>query len=152
MQWIWEQFGQQWDNDSYGELAAVEKDIRVEIKASSPELKEKQIKDLLSPKLWRDQKALLDTTKTLRDQLVQQMGEGVIASGQYDDFNQFDDELKRASKATVNGKPAVVEYLPDSDLRDYGSIPLDPSKQMEELTEDYFDRDVAPHVPDTRPA
>ncbi|WP_029653497.1 type I restriction-modification system subunit M [Marinobacter daepoensis] len=193
MQWIWEQFGQQWDSDSYGELAAVEKEIRVEMKASFSELKEKQIKDLLSPKLWRDQKALLDAAKKLRDQLVQQMGEGAIVSGQCDDFNPFDDELKKALKATgikldakqkkqlldaitwknpeaervikkvlketaqpkygafeamLNGKTVVVEYQPDSDLRDYENIPLDPSKRVEELIEDYFDREVAPHVPD----
>ncbi len=193
MQWIWEQFGHQWDNDSYGELAAVEKEIRVEMKASFPELKEKQIKDLLSPKLWRDQKALLDTAKSLRDQLAQQMGEGAIVSGQCDDFNQFEDKLKKALKATgikldakqkkqlldaitwknpeaecvikkvlketaqpkygafvatISGKHTVVEYQPDSDLRDYENIPLAPSKRMEELIEDYFDREVAPHVPD----
>ncbi|MBR9829915.1 MAG: SAM-dependent DNA methyltransferase, partial [Oceanospirillales bacterium] len=178
---------------SDGELAAVEKEIRVEMKASVPELKEKQIKDLLSPKLWRDQKALLDAAKTLRDQLVQQMGEGAIVSGQCDDFNPFDDELKKALKATcikldakqkkqlldaitwknpeaervikkvlketaqpnygafeamVNGKTVVVEYQPDSDLRDYENIPLDPTKRVEELIEDYFYREVAPHVPD----
>lgn len=193
MQWIWEQFGQHWDNDSYGDLAAVEKEIRVEMKASFPELKEKQIKDLLSPKLWRDQKTLLDAAKTLRNQLAQQMGEGAIVFGQCDDFNQFEDELKKALKATgikldakqkkqlldaitwrnpdaervikkvlkekaqpkygafeatVNGKPTVAEYQPDSDLRDYENIPLDSSKRVEELIEDYFDREVAPHVPD----
>ena len=193
MQWIWEQFGQQWDESNYGELAEVEKEIRVEMKASFPELKEKQIKDLLSPKLWREQKALLDSAKQLRAQLVQQMGEGAIVSGQCDDFNQFEDELKKALKAVslkldakqkkqlldaitwknpdaervikkvlkeeaqpkygafeaiVNGKPAVVEYQPDGDLRDNENVPLDPSKRVEALIEAYFDREVAPHVPD----
>ncbi|TCK09131.1 type I restriction-modification system subunit M [Marinobacterium mangrovicola] len=193
MQWIWEQFGQQWSDATYGELAAFEKEIRVEMKASFPELKEKQIKDLLSAKLWREQKALLDAAKQLCDQLAQQMGEGAIVSGQCDDFNQFEDELKKALKATaikldakqkkqlldaitwknpqaarvikkvlkeeaqpkygafeatVNGKPAVVEYQPDGDLRDNENVPLDPSKRVEALIEAYFDREVAPHVPD----
>ncbi|SEF88272.1 type I restriction-modification system subunit M [Marinobacterium lutimaris] len=193
MQWIWEQFGQKWNAENYGELLAVEKEIRVEMKASFPELKEKQIKDLLSPKLWREQKALLDSAKQLRDQLAQQMGEGGIVSAQCDDFNRFEDELKKALKATgikldakqkkqlldviswknpdaarvikkvlkeeaqpkygafeatVNGKLAVVEYQPDGDLRDNENVPLDPSKRVEALIEAYFDREVAPHVPD----
>ncbi|MBY4678892.1 type I restriction-modification system subunit M [Marinobacterium arenosum] len=197
MQWIWEQFGQKWDDssegESYGELAEFDKEVRVEIKASFPELKEKQIKDLLSRKLWRDQKALLDTAKALRAQLIEQMGEDAIFTGQCDDFNRFEDELKQALKATgikldakqkkqlldaiswknpeaervikkvlkeapqpkygafevtVKGKPAVVEYQPDSELRDYENVPLDPTKRVEALIEEYFDREVAPHVPD----
>ena len=197
MQWIWEQFGQQWIGDAadriYGDLTAVEKEIRVEMKASFPELKEKQIKELLSPRLWLTQRVLLDTAKNLRSQLVQQMGEGAIVSGQCDDFNQFEDELKKALKATdikldakqkkqlldaitwknpeaervikkvlkeepqpkygafeatINGKPAVVEYEADSDLRDNENVPLDPSKRVATLIEEYFDREVAPHVPD----
>lgn len=197
MQWIWEQFGSHWsdtaESDDYGDLAEVEKEIRIEIKASFPELKEKQVKELLGKKLWRDQHALMNAAYTLRAQLVKQMGEGAIVSTPCDDFNHFDAELKKALKAadlkldakqkkqllaaiswtnpqaapvikkvlkeeaqpkygafaiTLKGKPAVVEYETDSDLRDNENVPLAPSKRVEALIEEYFDREVAPHVPD----
>jgi type I restriction enzyme M protein len=48
-----------------------------------------------------------------------------------------------AKKAGGSGRLVdIVEYEPDSDLRDYESVPL------KEKVLDYFDREVAPHVPD----
>ena len=48
-----------------------------------------------------------------------------------------------------SNKPAkVVEFQPDSDLRDYENVPLDPSITTAELIESYFAREVQPHVPD----
>jgi type I restriction enzyme M protein len=45
-----------------------------------------------------------------------------------------------------NGK--VVEYQPDSDLRDYENVPLDPSTPVNETNEAYFNKEVLPHVPE----
>ncbi len=45
-------------------------------------------------------------------------------------------------------KGKVVEFQPDGDLRDNENIPLDPSVSNAELIETYFNREVAPHVPD----
>ncbi|MDO6564635.1 class I SAM-dependent DNA methyltransferase [Amphritea sp. 1_MG-2023] len=201
MRWIWEQFGSNWNETNYGALAEQTIEIRAEIKASYPELKEKQIKELLDSKLWLFQKALLDKAQTLQTQLAEQMGEGVIITGQCNDFNEFDAQLKLALKATgikldakekkqlldaiswknpdaqpvirrssasmpsrhtvhpehkkgdshyglylVNGK--YVEYQPDGDLRDNENVPLDPTQPTETLIESYFEREVAPHVPD----
>jgi len=42
----------------------------------------------------------------------------------------------------------VIEYQADSDLRDFENIALDPSRPVREVIEDYFTREVAPHVPD----
>ncbi|MBO9483235.1 class I SAM-dependent DNA methyltransferase [Salinisphaera sp. G21_0] len=42
----------------------------------------------------------------------------------------------------------VVEFQPDSDLRDNENIPLDPSVTTSTLIETYFQREVTPHVPD----
>lgn len=100
MRWIWEQFGSSWNETSYGALAEQAIEIRAEIKASYPELKEKQIKDLLDSKLWLFQKTLSDKAQTLQSQLTEQMGEGAIISGQCDDFNDFDAQLKQALKTT----------------------------------------------------
>ncbi|NMU26645.1 SAM-dependent DNA methyltransferase, partial [Vibrio parahaemolyticus] len=60
MQAVFEQFGSEWTEDTYGSLTDVEKEVRVLIKADFPELKEKQIKDVLDSKLWLNQKALMD--------------------------------------------------------------------------------------------
>lgn len=56
MQAVFEQFGTEWDDNSYGTLIEVEAEVRALIKADFPELKEKQIKDVLNNKLWLSQK------------------------------------------------------------------------------------------------
>ena len=45
-------------------------------------------------------------------------------------------------------KNKVVEFQADGDLRDNENIPLDPSVRTSTLIETYFNREVAPHVPD----
>ena len=45
-------------------------------------------------------------------------------------------------------KGNVVEFQTDGDLRDNENIPLDPSISTTKLIETYFNREVAPHVPD----
>lgn len=47
-----------------------------------------------------------------------------------------------------NGKQSVVEYQPDSDLRDNENVALDPSQNVDALNEAYFIKEVQPHVPD----
>ena len=42
----------------------------------------------------------------------------------------------------------VVTFEQDSDLRDAENVPLDPRRPVAELIEEYFQREVAPHVPD----
>ena len=54
------------------------------------------------------------------------------------------DPLQGLYEATVAGKPCIVEYEPDSDLRDTENVPL-----LEEGgIEAFFRREVLPHVPD----
>lgn len=197
MQWMWEQYGTQWNEANYGELTAVSEDaeveIRAHIKANFSELREKQIKDLLDSKLWLSQKQLLEKAQQLQAQLMKQMDVAQLVSGQCDDFNLFEEQLKQALKTTgikletkekkqlldaiswknpeakpvvkkvlkemanpqygafettLKGKRAVVEYQPDGDLRDNENISLDPSQPVNSLIESYFDKEVAPHVPD----
>ena len=115
--------------------------------------------------------------------------QAVIGTEQFDDFNQFDEMLKKALKQTdikldvkekkqlldaitwknpeaepvinkvlkqaenplygqfsYQGK--VVEFVQDGDLRDAENIALNPKVSTTELIEDYFKREVQPHVPD----
>ncbi|HCG8475998.1 TPA: SAM-dependent DNA methyltransferase [Vibrio parahaemolyticus] len=97
MQAVFEQFGSEWTEDSYGSLTDVEKEVRVLIKADFPELKEKQIKDVLDSKLWLNQKALMDAAKALQIAVGDSLGG---KAQQSDDFNQFELTLKGAFKAT----------------------------------------------------
>ena len=64
-------------------------EIRALIKAEFSELKEKDIKTVLEPKLWLEQRNLLNKAKCLQAK---------IGTAQFDDFNTFDDVLKQALK------------------------------------------------------
>jgi type I restriction enzyme M protein len=100
MKWAYEQFGRNWTAVNYGDLTEVSVEVRAQIKANYSDLKEKQIKELLSPKLWREQKALLEKGLKLQATLAQQMGAAAIVAGQCDDFNLFEEEFKAALKTS----------------------------------------------------
>ena len=91
MQKIYEQFGKDWNDDTYGKLDSVEVEVRALIKADFADVKEKQIKDLLAPKTWNAQKELLANAKQLQ---------ALIGTAQCDDFNEFEETLKNALKDT----------------------------------------------------
>ncbi|MDH0970548.1 type I restriction-modification system subunit M [Acinetobacter johnsonii] len=95
MQSIYAQFGTTWTDSnadqSYGDLSEVALEVRALVKAEYPELKEKDIKDVLDSKIWLFQKELMQKAQALQDH---------IGTAQSDDFNQFDDTLKQAFKAT----------------------------------------------------
>lgn len=89
MQTLYSQYGETWTADSYGDLTEYEAEIRALIKAEFSELKEKDIKTVLEPKLWLEQRALLLKAQKLQEK---------IGTAQFDDFNAFDDVLKTALK------------------------------------------------------
>lgn len=89
MQKVYEQYATTWTEDSYGQLDEFDVEIRALIKAEFSELKEKDIKTVLEPKLWLEQRNLLNKAKCLQAQ---------IGTAQCDDFNVFDDVLKQALK------------------------------------------------------
>ncbi|HCH0378035.1 TPA: SAM-dependent DNA methyltransferase [Vibrio parahaemolyticus] len=97
MQAVFEQFGTEWNEGTYGALIEVEAEVRALIKADFPELKEKQIKDVLDSKLWLSQKTLMDNAKALQIAVGDNLGG---RAQQSDDFNQFELTLKGAFKAT----------------------------------------------------
>jgi type I restriction enzyme M protein len=100
MKWAYEQFGQSWTAANYGDLSPYAVEVRAYVKSQFADLKEKQIKELLDVKLWRDQKALLASGQKLQAALAKQMGAAAIVDGSCDDFNLFDGELKKALKST----------------------------------------------------
>ncbi len=184
MRRLYEEYGQTWTDDDYGRLTDAEAELRVLIKAEFGNLKEAQVKDLLDPRTWLRQKALL--AKAMRLQAE-------IDTGQYDDFNTFDALLKKALKKAevtldaaerkqlldavswtnpdaepvirkvlktkanprygdVEYRKQVVQFQPDSELRDSEDVPLTAETargvNVDAVNEAYFDKEVAPHVPD----
>ena len=89
MQKLYEQYGATWTADSYGQLTEYEAEIRALIKAEFSELKEKDIKTVLEPKPWLEQRQLFNKAQALQAK---------IGTAQCDDFNAFDDVLKQALK------------------------------------------------------
>lgn len=93
MKWVYEQFSQSWSDEKnckhYGNLTDNEVEIRVYVKSHFTQLKEKQIKDLLSKKIWLEQKQIL-----LKGQQLQT----AIGKDQYDDMNVYEERLKVACK------------------------------------------------------
>ncbi|MBF7693269.1 type I restriction-modification system subunit M [Acinetobacter pollinis] len=90
MQNVYETYGKSWIETSYGQFSEDQKiEIRALIKAEFSELKEKDIKMVLEPKLWLDQRTLLRKAEALQTNM------GIAQS---DDFNTFDEQLKQALK------------------------------------------------------
>lgn len=89
MQKIYDDYAKDWTADSYGQLAEYEVEIRALIKAEFTELKEKDIKTVLEPKLWLEQRSLMRKAEALQAKM---------GTAQSDDFNAFDEVLKQALK------------------------------------------------------
>ena len=96
MERIYSEFCSSWNEKNYGDLSQVQVEVRALIKAEFSELKEAQIKDVLSSKLWLFQKALMEKVQKLQTKLAD------IAGGKdkrSDDFNQFEIDYSKALKA-----------------------------------------------------
>ena len=90
MQKIFESYGEQWAKDNtYGVLKEVEVEVRAMGKAEFSDLKEKNVKDLLNPDTWTDQKKMLEIALDLQTH---------IGTDQHDDFNEFEVTLNKVIK------------------------------------------------------
>ncbi|MBC2704686.1 class I SAM-dependent DNA methyltransferase [Desulfobacula sp.] len=159
----------------YGILTEHEDCIRKTIKSNFSKLKEKQIKTLLDKKLWLTQKQFMLKAKDLQQAIgtdqfddMNLYNDIIKATGVQMDAKEkkqittavswknpnAEKVIKKVHKKTkpdpvyglfkVDGK--VIEYKPDSDLRDHENIALDPSKSVNDLNEAYFAKEVLPHV------
>ena len=95
MERIYSEFGSSWNEENYGDLSLVQVEVRALIKAEFSELKEAQIKDVLSRKLWLLQKALMEKVQKLQTKLADVAGGKDKRS---DDFNQFEIDYTKALK------------------------------------------------------
>ncbi|MBQ4876632.1 SAM-dependent DNA methyltransferase [Pseudoalteromonas luteoviolacea] len=91
MKSVYDLFETTWTEETYGDLKPYEDEVRRLVKSDFPELKEKQIKDLINSKIWLFQKSLMEKAQKLKTE---------VGTEQHDDFNQFERTLKAAFKAT----------------------------------------------------
>ena len=90
-------------------------------------------------KLTAKRKTLLKTSLANRDETAEPVIKVVHRTGTVEP-----DPLRGLFAATVKGRPAVVEYEPDTDLRDTEQVPL-----LEEGgVEAFLRREVLPYAPD----
>jgi type I restriction enzyme M protein len=178
MKWIYEEYGQGWMDDNYGMLQEHVEEIRKYVKKHFSGLKERQVKDLLSSKTWLDQKALLAKARQLQKVIgtdqhndINVYDDVLKATGVKLDASEkklitaavswknpaAEKVIKKVHKKgtaadrvyglfAVGGK--VIEYQTDGDLRDHENVALDPSRPVNMVNEEYFTREVLPHVPE----
>ena len=90
-------------------------------------------------KLTAKRKKLLQTSLAARDKTAEPVIRKIHKPGR-----MAPDPIRGLVESTVKGKRRVVEYEPDSELRDTEQIPL----QEEEGIEAFLRRDVLPYAPD----
>ncbi|MDA3939237.1 MAG: class I SAM-dependent DNA methyltransferase [Spirochaetia bacterium] len=160
----------------YGQVKEFKDDIRKHIKTHFSGLKEKQIKDLLDPKTWVSQRNILLKAKELQSVIGTEQFDDM--NGYDDTLKVTGIKLDAVEKKQITGAVSwknpdaekvikkihkgtahpvyglfeadgrVVEYKSDGDLRDNENVALDPSKQVNEINEAYFAKEVLPHVLD----
>jgi type I restriction enzyme M protein len=178
MKWIYAEYGQGWTEENYGVLQEHVEEIRKYLKKHFGGLKEKQVKDLLSRKTWLDQKALLAKARQLQqaigtdqhddmntyDDTLKSAGvkldaseKNLISAAVSWKNPAAEKVIKKVHKKGTAADPVyglfavggkVVEYHSDGDLRDHENVALDPSRPVNEVNEEYFAREVLPHVPE----
>ncbi len=157
MEWVYDRFG----SDVYKDLKPHKEAIKKWLLATEIKITPKNRKVLLEVTRWQKQKEIMAAATLLAEH---------FGDTEYDDFNDFSRELKAAmkkiglhlsdpdKKQIINcmswrsedaarvikkrDKDGTIHYEPDSELRDTESVPL------LENVDDYFEREVLPHVPD----
>lgn len=157
MEWIFERF----EDEVYTGLAKHKEIIKKHFDAGEIKLSQSDLKQLTDKQFWKDQLEIMKVAELLLKELGQTI---------YNDFNAFqilfDDTIEKL-KIKISGserkqilnaitwkneeaakvikkkeKGGTITYEPDSDLRDSENVPL-----LEDI-EEYFKREVLPHVPD----
>ncbi len=165
------------NDKTYGNLNAYTDTIRAYVKKHFEKLKEKKVKDLLARSTWTDQLGILLKAKKLQAKLGTKQQDdinGFDASLKKAGVRLDAKEKKQITAAVswknpeavkvikkvhkdddanpfyglfeVSGR--VVEFQPDSDLRGNENVALDPKRKVSETIEEYFSREVLPHVPE----
>jgi len=178
MRWIYGEYGQGWTEENYGMLQEHVEEIRRYLKKHFGGLKEKQVKDLLSRATWLEQKKVLSKARQLQQAIgtdqyddMNKYDAVLKATGVPLDATEkkqitaavswknpaAEKVIKKVHKKGTAADPVyglfpvdskVVEYQSDSDLRDHENVSLDPSRPVNTVNEEYFSREVLPHVPE----
>lgn len=162
MTWAYEKFGE----DVYSKLKELKPEIEKHLTKHAIKLKSNDKKNLLSQEFWKAQLEVLnEATKlmkaigkeqhddfntfsilfanTIKDKKLKLDNKAQKAILNAITWKNEDAEavIKKIARSTSSGHD-IVEYDPDSDLRDTENVPLDEDIQT------YFEREVLQHVPD----
>jgi type I restriction enzyme M protein len=113
--------------EQFDDFNAFDKVLKQALKESGISLDTKEKKQFIDAVTWKNPAAEPVIKKTVK-----------VANPLYGAFGYIDPA----------NKTKTVEFQPDSDLRDYENVALDPSVTTIALIEGYFAREVQPHVPD----
>ncbi len=120
-------------DSQFDNFNAFDKVFKQALKDTNTALDSKEKKQLMDAITWKNPEAEPVIKKAVK-----------VANPLYGAFS-----YKAATTNQQADKPAkIVEFQPDSDLRDYENVPLNPEVTTTVLIEDYFAREVQPHVPD----
>lgn len=116
-------------DNQFDDFNEFEKVLKQALKDADVNLDAKEKKQLMDAITWKNPEAEPVIKKVVK-----------VANPLYGAFSY---------KPANSNKPAkIVEFQPDSDLRDYENVPLNPEVTTTELIESYFAREVQPHVSD----
>ena len=118
-----QQLRKEMGDDLYNDFNQFETMLVTAQKTCGLKLDSKEQKQLLDAITWKNPEAKAVVKKTLKEK-----------------------ENALYGKFLYQGK--VVEFESDGDLRDFENVPLNPSLSVNEINEAYFQKEVAPHVPD----
>ncbi len=111
------------------------------LKATGVKLEAKEKKQITAAVSWKNPEA---------EKVIRKVHKGVTAMDGGNAGNAGRNPLPKPNPIyglfEVNGQ--IIEYKPDSDLRDNENVPLDPTRSVNEINEAYFAKEVQPHVPD----
>lgn len=163
--------------EDYTTYKTHEPEIRKHLKENFPDIKEGKIKDLLDSKLWETQLNYYNKAKELQKIITTEQFNDKNKYDQKlkDTKIDLDAKEKKAITDAVTWKNPdaekvikkihkntktnplyglfkednqIVEYKQDGDLRDNENVALNPDQTVDKLNEDYFKKEVLPHVPE----
>ncbi|RBP52982.1 type I restriction-modification system subunit M [Arenicella xantha] len=118
------QLQQQIGTEQFNDMNGYEASLKTACKAQEINLDAKEKKQITAAVSWKNPEA---------KKVIKKIHKSTAANPLYGLFDVGDQ---------------TIEYKPDSDLRDYENVALDPSQSVNNLNEAYFKKEVQPHVPD----
>jgi len=104
MQWIYEEFTENWDSNSYGYFDEKKDDVLVRIRAKFPEIKSFKLKKIIDSDIWKNQKILLDKAYAIQKLIGKRGGGKVFPTHDYNSFVEHLETVLTENDIILEGK------------------------------------------------